>query len=178
MAAAYKGLCCTSRWGKPLTLWAGVSTRGRSWHSGHRDAGGPLLDHMLRDRLPASVTRLAHSSRLIPLHKAVAGTVRPIAIPTVFRKTLSTICYQGEEPGESFGCDSIPCLRSTCMCMFLCLSASRVLSLSLRKRTTTALPRFVILGVGAALRLRLRASACLSPLWVLLLFGHLVQVFC
>ena len=53
-----------------------------------------MLDHLLRDRLPQSVTNLALALRLIPLHKATAGTLRPIAIPTVFRKTLSSICYE------------------------------------------------------------------------------------
>ena len=53
-----------------------------------------LLDHLLRDKLPRAVTNLALASRLIPLHKATAGTLRPIAIPTVFRKTLSSICYE------------------------------------------------------------------------------------
>ena len=53
-----------------------------------------FLDHMLRDRLPPAVSRLAHSSRLIPLHKAAVGTLRPIAIPTLFRKTISTVTYQ------------------------------------------------------------------------------------
>ena len=52
-----------------------------------------LLDQLMRDRLPASIITIAHSSRIIPLHKAAVGTLRPIAIPTVFRKTLATLCY-------------------------------------------------------------------------------------
>ena len=42
-----------------------------------------FLDHLLRDRLPTSITHLTHASRLIPLHKAAVGTLRPVAIPTV-----------------------------------------------------------------------------------------------
>eukprot|EP00971_Amphidinium_carterae_P207449 4115991-Amphidinium_carterae.1 len=51
-----------------------------------------LVETYLRGEMPSTATDLLNIALIIPLNKSEAGGIRPISIPTVFRKLAATVC--------------------------------------------------------------------------------------